>query len=71
MLISEAGNAAAALETAAQSSPHVQASLVESRTLIAEAIHFIESIQNEDPVFLENASVLSVIQPIYIRWKKQ
>lgn len=47
-MIAEAEKAAAALEIAAKNSPLAQASLVETRMLIAEAIRSIESIKQED-----------------------
>ncbi|CAI9766053.1 unnamed protein product [Fraxinus pennsylvanica] len=50
LLIAEAEKAAAALEIAAKSSPLAQASLVETRMLIAEAIQSIESIKQGDLV---------------------
>ncbi|XP_051119565.1 uncharacterized protein LOC127243530 [Andrographis paniculata] len=59
LLISEAEKAAAALETAAKSNPQIQASLAESRKLIAEAIQYIESIESEDPVSFDNQTNLS------------
>ncbi|KAL0463763.1 UNVERIFIED_CONTAM: hypothetical protein Slati_0263900 [Sesamum latifolium] len=59
LLIAEAEKASKALELAAQTSPHVQKSLIESRMLIAEALQFIESIENEDPISLENDNGLS------------
>ncbi|KAJ8535780.1 hypothetical protein K7X08_034181 [Anisodus acutangulus] len=48
-LIAEAEKAAEALEVAAQSSPVAQASLIETRKLISEAIQSIESIETEVP----------------------
>lgn len=45
LLIAEAENAAKALELAASKSPLAQASLIETRKLIAEAIQSIESIE--------------------------
>lgn len=45
LLIAEAENAAKALELAATKSPLAQASLIETRKLIAEAIQSIESIE--------------------------
>ncbi|KAL0424922.1 UNVERIFIED_CONTAM: hypothetical protein Sradi_1027000 [Sesamum radiatum] len=59
LLIAEAEKASKALELAAQTSPHVQKSLIESRMLIAEALQFIESIENEDPISFENDNGLS------------
>ncbi|KAL0429964.1 UNVERIFIED_CONTAM: hypothetical protein Sradi_0622400 [Sesamum radiatum] len=59
LLIAEAEKASKALELAAQTSPHVQKSLIESRMLIAEALQFIESIENEDPISSENDNSLS------------
>ncbi|KAL0380602.1 UNVERIFIED_CONTAM: hypothetical protein Sangu_0124500 [Sesamum angustifolium] len=59
LLIAEAEKASKALELAAQMSPHVQKSLIESRMLIAEALQFIESIENEDPISFENDNGLS------------
>lgn len=59
LLIAEAEKASKALELAAKTSPHVQKSLMESRMLIAEALQFIESIENEDPISLENDNSLS------------
>ncbi|KAG8388450.1 hypothetical protein BUALT_Bualt02G0127100 [Buddleja alternifolia] len=59
LLIAEAEKAAKALEIAAQNSPHVQTSLIESRTLIAEAIQFLGSIKNEDPFSFEDENYLS------------
>ncbi|KAK4790424.1 hypothetical protein SAY86_017728 [Trapa natans] len=47
LLIAEAENAAKALEVAAVRSPIARASLLETRKLIAEAIHSIESIHEE------------------------
>ncbi|XP_050232291.1 uncharacterized protein LOC126680992 [Mercurialis annua] len=47
LLIAEAQKAAKALEVAATTSPIAQASLIETRKLIAEAIHSIESIGAE------------------------
>lgn len=49
-MIVEAEKAAAALEIAAKNSPLAQASLVETRMLIAEAIQSIESIKQGDLV---------------------
>ncbi|KAL0354413.1 UNVERIFIED_CONTAM: hypothetical protein Sradi_3888200 [Sesamum radiatum] len=54
MLIAEAEKAAKALEVAAKKSPLAQASLMESRMLIAEAIQLIESIEHEDRISSEN-----------------
>ncbi|KAL8466449.1 hypothetical protein ACS0TY_035512 [Phlomoides rotata] len=48
LLIAEAEKAAEALEIAAQTSPHAQASLIESRMLIAEANQLIASLEIED-----------------------
>ncbi|KAL2555056.1 hypothetical protein Fot_08675 [Forsythia ovata] len=50
LLIAEAEKAATALEIAAKNSPLAQASLVETRMLIAEAIQSIESIEKGDLV---------------------
>ncbi|XP_060206044.1 uncharacterized protein LOC132633562 isoform X1 [Lycium barbarum] len=55
-LIAEAEKAAEALEVAAQSSPVAQASLVETRKLISEAIQSIESIETEVAVIDGNLS---------------
>ncbi|KAK4413714.1 hypothetical protein Salat_2784200 [Sesamum alatum] len=59
LLIAEAEKASKALELAAQTNPHVQKSLIESRELIAEALQFIESIENDDPISFENDNGLS------------
>ncbi|PIN21246.1 hypothetical protein CDL12_06036 [Handroanthus impetiginosus] len=59
LLIAKAEKAAKALEIAAKNSPHVQTSLTESRMLIAEAIQFIESIQNEENAVLSSDDLLS------------
>lgn len=50
MLIAEAEKAAEALEVAAQTSSHAQASLIESRMLIAEANQLIASLEVGDEV---------------------
>ncbi|XP_073024347.1 uncharacterized protein [Primulina eburnea] len=50
LLIAEAEKAATALEIAAKSSTLAQASLLESRELISEAISFIKLIEDEDQV---------------------
>ncbi|XP_073142933.1 uncharacterized protein [Henckelia pumila] len=50
LLIAEAEKAATALEIASKSSTLAQASLLESREIISEAISFIKLIENEDPV---------------------
>ncbi|KAG8380225.1 hypothetical protein BUALT_Bualt07G0171200 [Buddleja alternifolia] len=59
LMIAEAEKASEALEIAAKNSPIAQASLTESRKLIAEAIQVIESIENEDTISLENDDDLS------------
>ncbi|CAN4085098.1 unnamed protein product [Withania somnifera] len=56
VLIAEAEKAAAALKIAAQYSPVAQASLIETRKLISEAIHSIESIEKEVAVTDGNLS---------------
>ncbi|ONK76474.1 uncharacterized protein A4U43_C03F28340 [Asparagus officinalis] len=50
LLITKAEKAAKALEVAAQRSPLAQASLIETRKLIAEATRSIESIENGQPI---------------------
>ncbi|KAL2462399.1 hypothetical protein Fot_53636 [Forsythia ovata] len=50
LLIAEAEKAANALEITAKNSPLAQASLLETRMLITEAIQYIESIKNRDVV---------------------
>ncbi|MCD7450963.1 hypothetical protein HAX54_009111 [Datura stramonium] len=55
-LIAEAEKAAEALEMAAQNSPVAQASLIETRKLISEAIQSIESIEKEVAVTDGNLS---------------
>lgn len=61
MLIAEAEKAAEALEIAAKKSPLAQASLMESRMLIAEANQLIESIEIEEDAIIsfENDNDLS------------
>lgn len=56
LLIAEAEKAAKALEVAATRSPVAQASLIETRKLIAEAIQSIESIENGEPPSQDEAS---------------
>ncbi|XP_059638612.1 uncharacterized protein LOC132280871 isoform X2 [Cornus florida] len=56
LLIAEAEKAAEALEVAAMRSPLAQASLIETRKLIAEAIQSIESIDAEPVDYLENGT---------------
>ncbi|EYU45920.1 hypothetical protein ABFS82_04G089900 [Erythranthe guttata] len=48
LMIAEAEKATEALEIASKNSPSVHASLIESRLLIAEAIQFMKSIENDD-----------------------
>ncbi|KAK6128089.1 hypothetical protein DH2020_038172 [Rehmannia glutinosa] len=56
LLIAEAEKAVEALEIAALKSLDVRTSLTESKTLIAEAIQFIKSIENEDSVSFQNVN---------------
>lgn len=56
VLIGEAQRAAEALEEAAAKSPVAEASLIETRKLIAEAIRYIESIEMGDNQTLESDS---------------
>ena len=60
LLIAEAKKAAKALEVAATKSPIAQASLMETRKLIAEAIQSIESIETGQITSHENGSYPSV-----------
>jgi hypothetical protein len=60
LLIAEAKMAAKALEVAATKSPIAQASLMETRKLIAEAIQSIESIETGQITSHENGSYPSV-----------
>ncbi|KAL8055989.1 hypothetical protein ABFX02_04G090700 [Erythranthe guttata] len=63
LMIAEAEKAAEALEIASKNSPSVHASLIESRLLIAEAIQFMNSIENDDEedsnISSENGSCFS------------
>ncbi|KAL1313396.1 hypothetical protein HN51_039954 [Arachis hypogaea] len=59
LLIAEAEKAAKALEVAATKSPIAQASLIESRKLIAEAIQALESIDAEEMSESDVSSVAS------------
>ncbi|GFP90566.1 hypothetical protein PHJA_001200700 [Phtheirospermum japonicum] len=59
LLIAEAEKAAEALEIAAKTNPLAQASLIESRTLIAEANQIIESIESEETTPSENIGYIS------------
>lgn len=54
LLIAEAEKAAEALEIAATKSPIAQASLIETRKLIAQAVQSLESIEAEHPILDEN-----------------
>ncbi|KAL3825049.1 hypothetical protein ACJIZ3_021078 [Penstemon smallii] len=69
LLIAEAEKAAEGLVIAAENSPLAQASLVESRMLIAEAIQFMEALEKEDPLSFENDNDLSGIstEPITLK----
>ncbi|TYH71020.1 hypothetical protein ES332_D05G155900v1 [Gossypium tomentosum] len=60
LLIAEAEKAAKALEIAAMKSPVAQASLIETRKLIAEAIQSIESIEGGCVTSNENGGYISV-----------
>lgn len=64
LLIAEAEKAATALEIASKSSTLAQASLLESREIIYEAISFIKLMENGDPVACElsEATAESVLQ---------
>ncbi|KAE8722909.1 peroxisome bioproteinsis protein 2 [Hibiscus syriacus] len=66
LLIAEAEEAAKALEVAAIKSPVAQASLVETRKLIAEAIRSIESIEIGQIASNENTRYISVdsVEPV-------
>ncbi|KAL8138573.1 hypothetical protein V2J09_004574 [Rumex salicifolius] len=57
-LITEAEKAAKALEVAATTSPIAQASLIETRKLIAEAVQLIQSIETEQSTPFENNNIL-------------
>lgn len=63
-MIAEAEKAAEALEIAAKESPLAQASLMESRMLIAEAYQIIESIENEDPIENDNDISENTTEPL-------
>ncbi|XP_039122442.1 uncharacterized protein LOC120258995 [Dioscorea cayenensis subsp. rotundata] len=60
LLIAEAEKAAKALEIAALKSPLAQASLLETRKLIAEATKSIQSIENGKMILLEKAEDVSI-----------
>lgn len=72
LLIAEAEKAATALEIAAKSSTLAQASLLESRELISEAISLIKLMENEDPVpcDLSEAITEPVLQQTYTNTQK-
>ncbi|MED6150053.1 hypothetical protein PIB30_118881 [Stylosanthes scabra] len=62
LLIAEAEKAAKALEVAATKSPIAQASLRESRRLIAEAIQSLESIHKRGTITLRNTASVAMTQ---------
>ncbi|XP_075520364.1 uncharacterized protein LOC142553764 isoform X2 [Primulina tabacum] len=62
LLIAEAEKAATALEIAAKSSTLAQASLLESRKLISEAISFIKLMEDEDQVHCDLSE--SITEPV-------
>lgn len=72
LLIAEAEKAATALEIAAKSSTLAQASLLESRELISEAISLIKLMENEDavPCDLSEAITEPVIQHTHTNTQK-
>ena len=66
MLIAEAEKAAKALEVAAEKSPVAQASLVETRKLIAEAIQSISSIDEGQEELQNDGGSISLAAPEFV-----